>query len=537
MVDRTQIKVHLVGAGPGDPGLLTIRGLECLQNAEVVIFDRLVNPVLLQYAPQAEWIDAGKQPDHHPMPQSEINALLVKKALEGKKVVRLKGGDPYVFGRGGEEAIELSKAGIAFEIVPGITSAIAAPAYAGIPVTHRGVSQSVSFITGHSAKEDNLPEKWSCLAGSGGTLVFLMGVHNLPEITQHLLAGGLSPKTPVALIEQGTCTGQRTITGTLEDIVDKAKHIQPPTIIIVGEVVKLRDSLRWYDKPVTCPLMGVNIGITQTGAPSLTSSRNDHQSAHLPQGDTITEFSRKLSLLGAMPVQIPTFRIKPASDSDALWRVIQSITSSNSPEKPYTWILFSCVEAIDIFFKQFKELKKDLRSLSELKFGTIGLPSAGCLKGYMIIPDLQVIETGDNIQAEQLAVLTNEHILFIHTAPISPELSSMLREIQARVDEIQIAEFEPLPLSASTINSIKTGTINILTFFTPASVSGFVDSFFDTNNNNIPSSLAHTVIACSDPITAYTAQKLDLKVDILTKDPSPDTMISAITAWAKKTSI
>lgn len=238
--------VYLVGAGPGDPGLLTLRGLEYLQKAEVVVHDRLANPQLLAYAAQAEYIDVGKEPDHHPIPQSRINAILVEEARKGKVVVRLKGGDPFVFGRGGEEALALVKAGIPFEVVPGVSSAIAVPAYAGIPVTQRQVACSVAFITGHCAGSKPLEINWQALAHGVDTLVFLMGVNSLPLIVEALVEAGRSPETPVALIEQGTLPEQKMVAGILADILEKADEIKPPAIIIVGEVVSLHTALAWF---------------------------------------------------------------------------------------------------------------------------------------------------------------------------------------------------------------------------------------------------------------------------------------------------
>lgn len=238
--------VYLVGAGPGDPGLLTLRGLEYLRKADVVVHDRLANHQLLAWAPQAELIDVGKQPEHHPVPQSRINAILVEKAREGKVVVRLKGGDPFVFGRGGEEAQALVAAGIPYEVVPGVSSAIAAPAYAGIPVTQRGVACSVAFITGHCANSKPLGLNWEALAQGVDTLVFLMGVHNLAIIVTSLLEAGCSPETPVALIEQGTLPAQKVVVGRLADILDEAIDIHPPAIIVVGKVVDLHSNLDWF---------------------------------------------------------------------------------------------------------------------------------------------------------------------------------------------------------------------------------------------------------------------------------------------------
>src|SRR5690348_14468498 len=250
-------KVYLVGAGPGDPQLLTLRGKRCLEQADVVVYDYLANPVLLEHAPEgAERIYVGRRDRGTYQDQHEVNHLLIGKAREGKIVVRLKGGDPFVFGRGGEEAEAVAEAGIAFEVVPGVTSAVAVPAYAGIPVTHRTLASAVTLVTGH---EDPLKSQstidWPRLATGDGTLVFLMGMKNLPSLVAHLRKEGKAEETPVALIRWGTRASQRTIVGTLQTIVDLAAqaHLEPPTIIVVGEVVRLRDRLNWFERR---PLFG-----------------------------------------------------------------------------------------------------------------------------------------------------------------------------------------------------------------------------------------------------------------------------------------
>ncbi|MCJ7510325.1 MAG: uroporphyrinogen-III C-methyltransferase, partial [Dehalococcoidia bacterium] len=257
--------VYLVGAGPGDPGLITVKGLACLQKADVVVYDRLVSPALLRQAPQGcELIDAGKSPQGHALPQEAINALLVEKALAGKVVVRLKGGDPFLFGRGGEEAEALAEAGVPFEVVPGVTSAIAAPAYAGIPVTHRDHTSTFAVVTGHEdpTKADSSID-WPKLATGVGTLVFLMGIGNLSKIVAKLIEHGRDDRTPVAIVQQGTEAHQKTVTGTLADIVEKAREadIKPPAVTIVGEVVRLREKLRWFD---TKPLFGKRVLVTRS---------------------------------------------------------------------------------------------------------------------------------------------------------------------------------------------------------------------------------------------------------------------------------
>jgi len=243
-------KVYLVGAGPGDPGLLTVRGLELLREAEVVVYDRLVNPVLLENVPsEATRIFAGKLTGSHSLPQEEINEILVSHAKRGRQVIRLKGGDPFVFGRGGEEAEALAEAGIPFEVVPGVSSAVAVPAYAGIPLTHRKLSSSFAIITGHEACKAGPSVDWGRLATAVDTLVVLMGIKNLPKIAAELLAHGKSPETPVALIRWGTREEQETIIGTLADIHDKARAISAPVVIVIGEVVSLAHQLHWFDAP------------------------------------------------------------------------------------------------------------------------------------------------------------------------------------------------------------------------------------------------------------------------------------------------
>ncbi|MBL0385825.1 uroporphyrinogen-III C-methyltransferase [Tumebacillus sp. ITR2] len=244
-------KVYLVGAGPGDPKLITVRGMECIREADVIAYDRLANPKLLEYArPDAEVIYVGKLPDRHSLPQEEINALLVKKALDGKIVTRLKGGDPFVFGRGGEEATELAENGIPFEVVPGVTAGIAAPAYAGIPVTQRHVASSFAVVAGHECPgKEQSSIRWDKIATAVDTLAFYLGIKNLPLICEQLITHGRDPETPVAIIHWGTMPEQRTVVGTLTTIVDIARdqQIENPSIILVGEVVNVREKIRWFD--------------------------------------------------------------------------------------------------------------------------------------------------------------------------------------------------------------------------------------------------------------------------------------------------
>lgn len=241
--------VYIVGGGPGDPGLITVKGLNCLRRADVVLYDRLIAQELLNEVPtHAELIDVGKEPKRHRRSQDEINALLIEKAREGKTVVRLKGGDPFVFGRGGEECLALAQAGISYEVVPGVSSAIAVPAYAGIPVTQRGVTTAFAVVAGHTGGTDSDVD-WAAISKIG-TVLFLMGVEHLPEIIENLTAHGRSVETPAALIREGTTQNQLVITGTLTDIIEKTRDIHPPAVLIVGDVVRLQEKLAWFTPQV-----------------------------------------------------------------------------------------------------------------------------------------------------------------------------------------------------------------------------------------------------------------------------------------------
>ena len=317
-------KVFLVGAGPGDPGLLTLKAKQCIQEAHVVIYDYLANRTFLQYASEnAEIIYVGKKGGDHTMKQEDINALIIEKTANGKTVVRLKGGDPFIFGRGGEEAQELIKAGVPFEVVPGVTSAISVPAYAGIPLTHRDYTATVAFVTGH---EDPTKEKsnirWDKLATAAGTLVFLMGVGNIAKIADRLIACGRSSLTPAAVIRRGTMSDQLTVTGTLENIAERTGNagIRPPAIIVVGEVVTLREELNWFE---TKPLFGKRIIVTRAR-------------------EQASGFLQKLASLGAECIEFPTIQVIPPDSWEPLDRAIEHLSD-------YAWVLFTSPNGVKVF--------------------------------------------------------------------------------------------------------------------------------------------------------------------------------------------
>lgn len=339
--------VYLVGAGPGDPKLITVKGAECIAKADVLIYDRLASRRLLTLArPDCELIYVGKSPDRHTLRQEEINALLVQKGLEGKIVTRLKGGDPFVFGRGGEEAEDLLQAGIPFDIVPGVTSAISVPAYAGIPVTHRDLTSSFAVITGHEDPAKNSSAlAWEHLATAHGTLIFLMGMENLSLIATKLIENGRSPSTPVGIIQWGTRPEQRVLVGELQNIAQLVKEegLTNPSIIIVGEVVQLREKLQWFEKR---PLFGQRIIVT----------RARHQASALSQG---------IEDLGGEPWEFPAIEIIPPRDPQPLIQAIKNL-------KRFEWLIFTSVNGVEEFFKVLMEQGRDVRDLAGMDVVAIG---------------------------------------------------------------------------------------------------------------------------------------------------------------------
>jgi uroporphyrinogen III methyltransferase/synthase len=363
MPNDTNGKVYLVGAGPGDPELITAKGLRCIAEADVLIYDYLAAKALLHHARNdCERIYVGKKGGDHTLSQDGINRLIADKARDGKIVTRLKGGDPFIFGRGGEEAEILEQAGIAFEIVPGVTSAIAAPAYAGIPLTHRQYTSTVAFITGHedpTKNESNID--WQALATGIGTLVFLMGVKNLPNIVEQLHKHGRASHTPVALVRWGTTTRQQTVTGTLENIVQRANEagLKAPAIIVVGEVVGLRDTLQWFEKR---PLLGKRIVVTRARA----------QASDLVQ---------RLSLLGAECIECPTIEVVAPDSWQALDRALEKLST-------YQWLVFTSVNGVQFFFDRLFKNGLDTRALGHLKTAAIGPVTAQRMRSLGLNTDI-----------------------------------------------------------------------------------------------------------------------------------------------------
>ena len=348
--------VYIVGAGPGDRKLITLKGVECLHRADVVIYDLLLNDALLEHCPAHTEKIKAPDPRIRTTRQDELNRLLVEHAKAGKIVVRLKGGDPYIFGRGGEEAVALIEAGIPFEVVPGITSAIAASAYAGIPVTHRDYASSVAFVTGHSAAlrpDSNI--NWAQLATAVDTLVVYMGVAHLRQIVERLIAHGRDPQTPVSLVRVGTTPQQQVVQGTLTDIVEKVDAVQlkSPAVIVVGEVNRLRQQLRWFD---TKSLFGKRILVTRARAQA-------------------SEFADLLEANGAEVIQFPTIKIQPIARVD--------IPSPNA----YDWVIFTSVNAVEIFYERLRENGKDARAFGGSSICAVGAKTVEALNRIGIHPN------------------------------------------------------------------------------------------------------------------------------------------------------
>ena len=414
-------KVYLVGAGPGDAGLITVRGFECIQLADAIVYDNLVNPSLLKHArPDAEIIFAGKMSRKHTLTQDEINALLVAKAREGKVVTRLKGGDPFVFGRGGEEAEELRKAGFEFEIVPGISSAIAAPAYAGIPVTHRAVATAFMVITGHEdpTKEETQVD-WAGVAKFFGTRVILMGVERIGTIAGELMRHGASPETPVAMVRWGTTGKQQTIQGTLATIADVAAKadFQPPAVTVIGEVVRLREKLDWVERR---PLFGKRIVVTRSR-------------------EQASELVRQLSDLGADVLEIPTIRIKPPQSLAPLREAVASMGE-------YDWLVFTSPNGVNAFFREFFARHKDLREFGPVKIAAIGAVTTQKLAELHLEVDLQPKDfTTEALLAEFKKSVSWENLkILMPRADLADQrLARGLEDLGAIVDDLDAYQTVP----------------------------------------------------------------------------------------------
>ncbi len=415
--------VYLVGAGPGDAGLLTMRGAELLRRADVVIYDVLANPELLRLAPTgAELISRGSRGTDKALSQEQLNALMISKARAGKFVVRLKGGDPYVFGRGGEEAVELAAAGIPFEVVPGVSSIVAAPNYAGIPLTHRDLCSTFTVLTGHEDPDKkNSDLDFGEIARIPGTKVILMGLKRLPELTQTLVARGMSPDTPIAIVHQGTTGAQQSVDGTLATIADIAakRKISAPAITIIGDVVKLRSQLNWFERR---PLFGKRIVVTRTR-------------------EQASQLSHQLSELGADVLEIPVIKIVPPGE-DRRQDFIDALLELNS----YNWLVFTSPNGVTAFFDLFFKRFQDLRDLGGARIAAIGPATAAKLKELHLQVDLmpeEAVSSKVALAFKKFESIENEKVCLLRAETANPELPKALEELGAIVDDIPVYKTIP----------------------------------------------------------------------------------------------
>jgi uroporphyrinogen III methyltransferase/synthase len=489
--------VYLVGAGPGDPGLITERGIGLLRTADAVVYDRLVAPELLaEIRPDAEVHYVGRARGSQTASQEEVNQLLVRLARNGANVVRLKGGDPFVFGRGGEEAEACATAGVPYEVVPGVTSAIGVPAYAGIPLTHRDVASSFAVITGH--EDPSRPETridWPRLATAVDTLVILMGVEQFPRIVEQLLAHGRAPQTPVALISQGTRAEQRTLVGTLADIADRVgrAQLQAPAVAVVGEVVRLRGRLAWYDRR---PLSGRRVLVARSrGQPSALTAR--------------------LQNLGACVVEAPAFRIEPVCD--------QRLTTALDRIASYDWLLFTSAAAVQAFWTALAARGADARALAGTGVAAAGPGTAEAVAGRGVRPDFATSAYVARDVASALVghVAAGQRLLLARGEDTSPSLGQHLARDVA-VDDVVVYRLVQTDAAASR-QAILAEPIDAVVL--PS--SGSVRILASLLGNGL-AHIERAAILCMGPSTARAAARIGLRVAALPDKASIDGLVTAV---------
>jgi len=479
-------KVYIVGAGPGDPGLLTLRAKDVIERADVILFDQLVDPRVRDFFPEgAEKIFVGKEGGTHHVTQDQTTSLIVDKAKQGKVVVRLKGGDPFVFGRGGEEAEACAEAGVPFEVVPGVTAGVAAAAYAGIPVTHRDASASLALITGHRRGDR---EGLDIPTPEADTLVYYMGVKNLPALVGALLDNGRSPDTPVALIHRGTMPGQKTVTGTLTDIVETAEQsgTRPPAVVVIGEVVRYRDKLAWFEKK---PLFGVTV----------LSTRPRRQAG---------ELAEMLNELGANVVNAPAIEIKGLADYEELDRAIADLAG-------YDYVVFTSVNGVTAFFERLFASGQDARVLYGLKTVCIGPRTAkelnSCHVNADLIPEKFVAESLLDVFPEDL---TGKRVLIPRALQAREVLPEGLRERGAKVDVVPAYQ----TVGVQDIETIP-DDVDIAIFTSSSTVDHFV------KRARLPDGCK---VASIGPITSETLREHGLQVDVEAEEHTVPGLAKAI---------
>lgn len=499
--------VYLVGAGPGDPGLITVRGMELLQHADTVLYDRLVDERLLRHARlDAEVEYVGKWPRRESNTQDEIISYMIQRAREGRSVVRLKGGDPFVFGRGGEEAMALAEAGIPFEVVSGVTSAIAVPAYAGIPLTHRQVASSFTVVSGSEdpSKEESLID-WKALASGAGTLVVLMGWESLPRVRDALLAHGMSPDTPAALIQWGTEPNQRTVDGTLANVLQRGQQagLEPPVVAVFGPVVGLRQHIRWFDNR---PLSGKRIMVTRSR-------------------DQASGLVDLLAQEGADAVELPTIQIAPLADPDKSGLLRQAALGLSA----YQWLMFTSVNGVDAVWQALEREGLDARALGGVRVAAIGSATADALARHGVHADIVPKEYVSEALAEALRgqVRPGDRVLMPRAEEVRPVLAEALRSMGAEVNQV-VAYRTLVPEESREKASalLAEGKIDAVTFTSSSTVRNLVKLL-----GGDVSLLAKPAIACIGPVTAATARELGLEVHVEAQVHTIPGLVDALKGW------
>ena len=500
--------VYLVGAGPGDPKLITLKGVECLKCADVIIYDLLINDALLEHCPpHAEKIYGGKRPGEQRKRQDEINSLMIEGARAGKTVVRLKGGDPFIFGRGGEEVLALVEAGINFEIVPGITSAIAAPAYAGIPLTHRDYASSVAFVTGHSASfAPDSPIGWERLATAVDTLVVYMGIGHLRQIAEQLTKHGRPPETPVTLVHWGTTPEQKTLEGTLANISEKAgaANFRNPAVIVIGAVNRLRERLRWYDSK---PLFGKRIVVTRARAQA-------------------SGFAELLESYGAHTIQFPTIEIQPILDNPALDEAIAHLGD-------YDWVIFTSVNAVEIFYSRLRENGADVRSFGKAQICAVGPKTVEALNAIGLCADFVPTQSRGLAIADEMENLAGKRVLLPCTKIAPKDLPTALHEKCAVVHTIPIYDTVKSEGKGRGVleKKIINGEIDMVTFTSSSTVTNFVGMFESSATKLL---LSKVKIAVIGPSTAEAVKQYGLTVDVMPNTASVEALAQKIVRFYDK---
>ena len=495
--------VYLVGAGPGDPSLITLRGVECLQKAEVVVYDYLANEQLLSYAPEgAEHIYAGKIGGRHNQGQDEINSLLVAKAREGKVVVRLKGGDPFVFGRGGEECEALRDAGLSFEVVPGVTAAVGASAYAGIPLTHRDITASVAFVTGQEGKdkyESNID--WDRLSLGGGTVVFYMGVTTLRRNMKRMVEHGRPSDTPVALVRWATTACQQVLVGTLADIADRADEcgFKPPAITIVGEVVALREKLQWFDTRTLC---GKKVIVTRAA-------------------EQAGQLAGKLTARGATVLECPTIRLVEPESWQLLDLAIRDLRS-------YDWVVLTSANAVRYFFQRIDTLGLDARALAGCKVCAVGPKTADEIRAFGIKPDLVPADYKAEGVVEEFSRLDmhESRVLFPRADKARDVVPRELKRMGAHVDSpVAYRNIFPDRLPPEALFALEKRSVDCITFTSSSTVQNLAAMMGEELMLDM---LKGVAVASIGPITSKSCRDLGLKVDIEPESCTIDALVEAL---------